>query len=159
MTAKGNKQSRVVVITGGGRGIGAACARQAAQRGYSVAISYRQNKAAAGGIVRSLEKAGGRAIAVRADVASEDDILAMFETVDRELGVLDALVNNAGIVAPGRRVDQFDLQRLQTMFATNVIGSFLCAREAVRRMSTRHGGKGGTILNISSGASRLGAPN
>jgi NAD(P)-dependent dehydrogenase (short-subunit alcohol dehydrogenase family) len=158
MSGSQERASRVVLITGGGRGIGAACALQAAQQGYAVAISYRDNKATAGGIVRSIEKIGGRAIAVRADVASEKDILAMFETVDRELGTLDALVNNAGIVAPARRVDQFDLARLEKMFTTNVIGSFLCAREAVRRMSTRHGGKGGSIVNLSSGASRLGAP-
>jgi len=158
MSGSQERASRVVLITGGGRGIGAACALQAAQQGYAVAISYRDNKATAGGIVRSIEKTGGRAIAVRADVASEKDILAMFETVDRELGTLDALVNNAGIVAPARRVDQFDLARLEKMFTTNVIGSFLCAREAVRRMSTRHGGKGGSIVNLSSGASRLGAP-
>lgn len=158
MSGSQERASRVVLITGGGRGIGAACALQAAQQGYAVAISYRDNKATAGRIVRSIEKTGGRAVAVRADVASEKDILAMFETVDRELGTLDALVNNAGIVAPARRVDQFDLARLEKMFTTNVIGSFLCAREAVRRMSTRHGGKGGSIVNLSSGASRLGAP-
>ena len=150
---------RVVLITGGSRGIGAACALMAAQRGYSVAISYRDNKAAAGGVVRSIEMSGGRAIAVRADVAIEKDIMELFATVDRELGVLDSLVNNAGIVAPARRVDQFDLDRLQLIFATNVVGSFICAREAVKRMSTRHGGKGGTIINISSGAARLGAPS
>ncbi len=149
----------VTLVTGGGRGIGAACALLAAQRGDAVALSYRDNKAAAGGVVRSIEQAGGRAIAVRADVAVESDVVALFATVDRELGRLTGLVNNAGVVAPARRVDQFELERLQRVFATNVIGSFLCAREAVRRMSTRHGGAGGVIVNMSSAASRLGSPN
>lgn len=150
---------RIALITGGSRGIGAACALLAAQRGWAVAITYRDDRAAAGGVVRAIEQQGGRAIAVRADVASETDVLATFVTVDRELGRLDALVNNAGVIAPVRRVEQFDLERLQRVFATNVIGSFLCAREAIRRMSTRHGGAGGSIVNVSSAAARLGSPN
>jgi NAD(P)-dependent dehydrogenase (short-subunit alcohol dehydrogenase family) len=158
-TATRNVPSKVTLITGGGRGIGAACALLAAQRGHAVAVSYRDNKGAAGGVVRAIEQSGGRAIAIRADVASESDVLEMFAAVDGELGRVTALVNNAGIVAPARRVDQYDLDRLQRMFATNVIGSFLCAREAVRRMSTRYGGAGGAIVNVSSAASRLGSPN
>jgi len=154
-----NAPPKVTLITGGGRGIGAACALLAAQRGHAVAVSYRDNKGAAGGVVRAIEQSGGRAIAIRADVASESDVLEMFAAVDGELGRVTALVNNAGIVAPARRVDQYDLDRLQRMFATNVIGSFLCAREAVRRMSTRYGGGGGAIVNVSSAASRLGSPN
>ena len=150
---------RVALVTGGSRGIGAACALLAARRGYAVALSYRDNRAAADAVVRSIAQAGGLAIAIRADVASEADVIAMFGTVDRELGRVTALVNNAGIVAPARRVDQYELGRLQRVFATNVIGSFLCAREAIRRMSTRHGGGGGAIVNMSSAAARLGAPN
>jgi NAD(P)-dependent dehydrogenase (short-subunit alcohol dehydrogenase family) len=159
-TGSGSRATQsVTLVTGGGRGIGAACALLAAQRGDAVALSYRDNKAAAGGVVRSIEQAGGRAIAVRADVAVESDVVALFATVDRELGRLTGLVNNAGVVAPARRVDQYELERLQRVFATNVIGSFLCAREAVRRMSTRYGGAGGAIVNVSSAASRLGSPN
>lgn len=154
-----SRPQRIALITGGSRGIGAACALLAAQRGWAVAISYRDNRAAAGGVVRAIEQANGRAIAVRADVASEADVLAMFATVDRELGRLGALVNNAGVIAPVRRLEQFDVARLQRVFATNVIGSFLCAREAIRRMSTRHGGAGGSIVNVSSAAARLGSPN
>lgn len=153
------RPERIALITGGSRGIGAACALLAAQRGWTVAISYRDNRAAAGGVVRAIEQAKGRAIAIRADVSSEADVLAMFATVDRELGRLGALVNNAGVIAPVRRFEQFDLERLQRVFATNVIGSFLCAREAIRRMSTRHGGAGGSIVNVSSAAARLGSPN
>jgi len=150
---------RVALVTGGSRGIGAACATLAARRGYAVAISYRDNRAAAAEVVRAIEQAGGAAMAIRADVANEADVVSMFEAVDREFGRLDALVNNAGVVAPAGRVDQYELQRLQRVFTTNVIGSFLCAREAVRRMSTRHGGKGGAIVNVSSAAARLGSPN
>ena len=156
--ADGSAAPKVTVITGGGRGIGAACALLAARRGHAVAIGYRDDRAAAGGVVRAIEQSGGRVISIRADVAIESDVLEMFSVVDRELGRVTALVNNAGIVAPARRVDEYDLDRLQRMFGTNVIGSFLCAREAVRRMSTRHGGAGGAIVNVSSAASRLGSP-
>jgi len=149
--------SKIVLITGGGRGIGAACARQAAARGYSVCLSYREDAGAAQALVRELAALGVGAIAVQADVAVEADVLRLFETADRTLGRIDALVNNAGIVAPSRRVDQFTCERLVRMFHTNVIGSFLCAREAVLRMSTRHGGRGGVIVNMSSAAARLGS--
>ena len=148
----------VIIITGAGRGIGAATALLAAQRGYSVCINFRDNRAAADGVVRAIEAAGGRAIGVAADVSSEPDVERLFETCDRDLGPPTALVNNAGIVETQMRVEAMDGARIQRIFATNVIGSFLCAREAVRRMSTKRGGSGGAIVNVSSGASRLGAP-
>jgi NAD(P)-dependent dehydrogenase (short-subunit alcohol dehydrogenase family) len=149
----------IIIITGAGRGIGAATARLAAQRGYSVCVNFRNNQAAADGVVRTIECAGGRAIAVAADVSSERDVERLFETCDRNLGPLTALVNNAGILEKQMRVEAMDSARIQRIFATNVIGSFLCAREAVRRMSTKRGGAGGAIVNVSSGAARLGAPN
>lgn len=151
--------SKTVIITGAGRGIGAATARLAAQRGYAVCVNYRSNRAAADSVVAGIERAGGKAIAVAADVSSETDVLRLFETVDRELGPLTALVNNAGTLEQQMRLEQMDATRLARVFAVNVIGSFLCAREAVRRMSTRHGGRGGAIVNVSSGAARLGAAN
>ncbi len=147
-----------MVITGGGRGIGAATARLAAERGYAVCISYLKDKASAEAVVSGILGKGGKAVAVAGDVAKEADVLRLFETSDRELGPLAALVNNAGIVARQSRVEAMDAPRLQRMFATNVVGAFLCAREAVKRMSTRHGGRGGAIVNISSGAARLGSP-
>jgi len=150
---------KVLLITGGGRGIGAATARLAAQRGYAVCVNYLNNRAAADGVVADIERAGGRAIAVAADVAAEADVVRLFETVDQALGPLTALVNNAGTVEPQMRVEKMDAERLARVFAVNVIGSFLCAREAVRRMSTQHGGGGGAIVNVSSGAARLGSPN
>ncbi len=148
----------VIIVTGAGRGIGAATALLAAQRGYSVCINFRDNRAAADGVVRAIEAAGGRAVGVAADVSSEPDVERLFETCDRDLGPPTALVNNAGILEKQMRVESMDGARIQRIFATNVIGSFLCAREAVRRMSTRRGGSGGAIVNVSSGASRLGAP-
>lgn len=151
--------SQVLIITGGGRGIGAATARLAAQRGYAVCVNYVRNRTAADGVVADIERAGGKAIAVAADVASEPDVIRMFETVDQVLGSLTALVNNAGTVEPQMRVEKMGAERLARVFAVNVIGSFLCAREAVRRMSTRHGGRGGAIVNVSSGAARMGSPN
>jgi NAD(P)-dependent dehydrogenase (short-subunit alcohol dehydrogenase family) len=150
--------SRTIVITGAGRGIGAATARLAAQRGYAVCVNYRTDRAAADGVVADIERAGGKAIAVAADIASEAGVMRLFETVDRDLGRLTALVNNAGTLEQQMRLEQMDAARLARVFA-NVIGSFLCSREAVRRMSTRHGGPGGAIVNVSSGAARLGAPN
>ena len=150
--------SKVILITGGSRGIGAATARLAAERGYAVAVNYRRDRAAAEAVVEAVERAGGRAVAVAADVAVEDEVVRMFAAVDAELGPLTALVNNAGILETQMRVEAMDAARLQRVFAVNVIGSFLCAREAVRRMSTRHGGRGGAIVNVSSGASRLGSP-
>jgi NAD(P)-dependent dehydrogenase (short-subunit alcohol dehydrogenase family) len=151
--------SKVVIITGGSRGIGAATARLAAQRGYAVCVNYLHNRAAADGVVAEIGRAGGTAVAVAADVSSEPDVVRLFETVDRSLGPLAALVNNAGTLEKQMRLEQMDAARLTRAFAVNVIGSFLCAREAVRRMSTRLGGKGGAIVNVSSGAARLGSPN
>lgn len=149
---------RVVLVTGGSRGIGAATARLAAQRGWSVAVNYTSNEAAARQVVQAVRDTGRRAIAVQADVADERQVLRMFEQVDSELGTLTDLVNNAGVVDVTARVDEMSGARLQRMFGINVIGTILCAREAVRRMSTRHGGKGGAIVNVSSAAARLGSP-
>ncbi len=145
-------------MTGGGRGIGAATARLAAERGYTVCVNYRANRAAADAVVADIASRGGRAIAVQADVASEADVVRLFATVDAKLGPVTALVNNAGILETQTRVERIDAGRLSRIFATNVTGSFLCAREAVTRMSTAHGGKGGAIVNVSSRAAQLGAP-
>ena len=148
----------VLLVTGGSRGIGAATALLAARKGYAVAVNYTSNEAAAAEVVRSIHAGGGKAFAVQGDVAHEADVLRMFEQVDAKLGRLTALVNNAGIVDRTQRLDEMNLERLKRMFDVNLLGSFLCAREAVRRMSTRHGGKGGAIVNVSSAAARLGAP-
>jgi NAD(P)-dependent dehydrogenase (short-subunit alcohol dehydrogenase family) len=147
--------SGVMIVTGGGRGIGAATARLAAARGYAVCVNYRKDRAAAERLAADL---GGKAIAVSADVAEEADVVRLFDTVDRELGAVTALVNNAGIVDLATRVEAITGARLQRMFAVNVVGSFLCAREAVKRMSRARGGKGGTIVNVSSIAAKLGGP-
>ena len=149
--------SKIAVITGGSRGIGAATALLAAENGYAVCVNYRDNRAAAEGVVAEITGRGGRAIAVAADMASESAIVELFQTVDRELGPLTALVNNAGIVAPQARVEDMDAPRLSRIFLTNISGYFLCAREAVLRMSTRHGGAGGAIVNVSSAAAKLGS--
>jgi NAD(P)-dependent dehydrogenase (short-subunit alcohol dehydrogenase family) len=149
---------KVVLVTGGSRGIGAATARLAATRGWSVAVNYTANEAAAQEVVQAVRAAGRRAIAVQADVADEQQVVRMFEQVDAQLGRLTDLVNNAGVVDVSARVDEMSGARLQRMFGINVIGSILCAREAVRRISTRHGGSGGAIVNVSSAASRLGSP-
>lgn len=148
-----------ILITGGSRGIGAATARLAAERGYAVCLTYLRHSDAADTVVRQIAARGGTARAVQADVASEPDVVRLFRTVDETAGRLDALVNNAGILEVQARVDQMDVRRLEAVFATNVIGSFLCCREAVRRMSTRHGGRGGAIVNVSSAAARLGSAN
>jgi NAD(P)-dependent dehydrogenase (short-subunit alcohol dehydrogenase family) len=143
----------VMLITGGGRGIGAATARLAAERGYSVCINYLRDDDSAQTLLADL---GKKAIAVQGDVASEADVLRLFKTLDEKLGRLDVLVNNAGIVDRSSRVEAMSAERIQRMLAINVTGSFLCAREAVKRMSTRHGGKGGAIVNVSSMAAKLG---
>ncbi|NMM81511.1 NAD(P)-dependent oxidoreductase [Acidovorax sp. SRB_14] len=148
---------KVTLITGGGRGIGAATALLAAQQGHAVAVNYHSNSLAADEVVRQIRAAGGTALAVQADVAHEDQVQALFARVDAKLGPLTALVNNAGVVDMPARVDQMDAARLRRIFNTNVVGSFLCAREAVRRMGTGHGGAGGAIVNVSSAAARLGA--
>ena len=150
---------QVGVITGGSRGIGRAAALAAAARGYRVVVGYASNKAAADEVVSLIEGKNGKAIAVKCDVGSEADILALFKAADG-FGALGALVNNAGIVGKsGVRVDEMSAARIQEMMAINVTGSILCAREAVKRMSTKHGGKGGVIVNISSVAAKLGSPN
>ena len=150
--------SGVLLVTGGSRGIGAATARLAAERGYTVCVNYRQNRAAAEEVVAAITAGGGAAIAVGADVASEPEVVRLFETVTAELGPIRVLINNAGILERQTRVEHIDAARLDRIFATNVRGAFVCAREAVRRMSTAHGGAGGAIVNVSSRAAQLGAP-
>lgn len=147
----------VLVITGASRGIGAATARLAAARGYGVVINYAGNVDAAEGVCAEIIRAGGRAVAARGDVADAADVEHVFAAADR-LGRLAGLVNNAGIVGPVARVDEMEADRINRILAVNVTGSFLCAKAAIRRLSTRHGGKGGSIVNVSSGASKLGAP-
>ena len=147
-----------LLITGGSRGIGAATAVLAARRGWDVAINYTRDADAAERVAAQVRAVGRRALVIQADVAEEPEVLAMFAAVDREFGRLSGLVNNAGVVDMPARVDEMSLQRLQRMFAINLTGSFLCAREAVRRMSTKHGGAGGAIVNLSSAASKLGSP-
>ncbi|PIF75392.1 NAD(P)-dependent dehydrogenase (short-subunit alcohol dehydrogenase family) [Variovorax sp. 54] len=149
---------QVLLITGGGRGIGAATALLAAKRGYAVAVNYASNSLAADEVVRTIRAGGGTAMAVQADVGDEAQVLAMFAKIDARLGRLTALVNNAGVVDVQARVDEMSVARMERMFRINVIGSFVCAREAVKRMSTKYGGAGGAIVNISSGAARLGSP-
>ena len=149
---------RITLVTGGSRGIGAATALRCAQAGHAVAVNYARDAQAAARIVAQIEASGGRAIAVQADVAIDSDIERMFETVDRELGTLTGLVNNAGIIDVVARVDEMDAKRLARMFNVNVVGSFLCARQAVLRMSSRHGGAGGSIVNLSSAGARIGSP-
>ena len=150
--------SQIVLITGASRGIGAATALQAARAGYAVAVNYTANSLAADEVVRQIRQGGGTAITVQADVADESQVLAMFDKVDAKLGRLTALVNNAGVVDRTERVDGMSVARLKRMFDINVIGTMVCAREAVKRMSTRYGGTGGAIVNVSSAAARLGGP-
>ena len=149
---------KVMIVTGASRGIGAATAILAAERGYAVCVNYVRNRLRADEVVATIRKAGGRAIAIAADVAREHEILRMYETVDREFGRVTVLVNNAGVIETQARVEDVDAARLVRLFNVNVVGSFLCAREAIRRMSTKHGGTGGSIVNVSSVAARLGAP-
>jgi NAD(P)-dependent dehydrogenase (short-subunit alcohol dehydrogenase family) len=150
--------NKIMIVTGGSRGIGAVTALLAAQRGYAVCVNYLHNRMAAEEIVRNIEQIGRHAIAVAADVAVEQDVVRLFETVDRKLGRVTALVNNAGILEKQTRLEAIDATRLQRIFATNVTGTFICSREAVRRMSTKHGGEGGGIVNVSSRASQIGSP-
>jgi NAD(P)-dependent dehydrogenase (short-subunit alcohol dehydrogenase family) len=150
--------SQVIIITGGSRGIGAATAILAAERGYAVCLTYLRNQAAANRIVNSIEQRGGKAISVAADVASETDVINLFHKVDEQLGCITALVNNAGILEQQMKLEFMDVDRLNRVFATNILGSFMCAKAAVKRMSTLHGGAGGAIVNVSSGAARTGSP-
>jgi NAD(P)-dependent dehydrogenase (short-subunit alcohol dehydrogenase family) len=147
-----------ILITGGSRGIGAATARLAARRGYSVCLTYRHDQAAADELVAEIKAAGGQALALAADVAVEAEMLAVFEHLDSHVGRLDALVNNAGVLEQQMRFDQMDTARWQRILNANILGSFICAREAVRRMSRRYGGAGGAIVNVSSMAAQLGSP-
>jgi NAD(P)-dependent dehydrogenase (short-subunit alcohol dehydrogenase family) len=144
-----------MLVTGGARGIGAATCRLAAKEGYAVCVNYLRNRNAADAVVREIKN---NAIAVAADVAQEAEVVRLFETLDRELGRVDVVVNNAGIVARASRLQDMDLARIQKLFATNVFGAMLCAREAVKRMSTRNGGKGGAIVNLSTGFVKSGGP-
>jgi NAD(P)-dependent dehydrogenase (short-subunit alcohol dehydrogenase family) len=147
-----------MLITGGGRGIGAATAKLAAQRGYAVGVNYLRGQASAESVAAAIRAKGGQAVALQADVSKEDDVVRLFVELDSQLGSVTALVNNAGVLERQMRVDQMDAVRWTRVLATNVTGSFLCAREAVRRMSTKQGGNGGAIVNISSAAARLGSP-
>jgi len=151
--------TKVMIITGGSRGIGAATARLAAQQGYAVCINYLHDQAAAKSVVDAIEATGAKAIAVAANVALEPEVMRLFDTVDAQLGRVTALVNNAGILEQQMRVENMDAARLNRIFATNVVGCFLCARESIKRMSTRLGGTGGAIVNVSSVAARLGSPH
>ncbi|WP_298962365.1 SDR family oxidoreductase [uncultured Roseibium sp.] len=149
---------QVLIVTGGSRGIGASVCRKAGALGHAVVVNYAGNKAAADAVVADIAAAGGKAVAVQADVSREADILALFNAAD-ELGQLAGLVNNAGVVDFSQRVDEMTAERLTRMFSINVVGSFLCAREAIKRMSTRHGGNGGAIVNLGSAGSKLGSPS
>ncbi|MBP0018523.1 MAG: SDR family oxidoreductase [Cyanobacteria bacterium SBLK] len=149
---------KIMIVTGGSRGIGAATAYLAAERGYAVCVNYRRDRSSAMKIVEKIEGEGGRAIAVAADVSSEKDVLALFKATDEQLGMVTVLVNNAGILEQQMRLENMAADRLQRIFAVNITGAFLCAREAIKRMSAKHGGMGGAIVNVSSIASRLGSP-
>ena len=149
---------KVLLVTGGSRGIGAATSILAAQKGWAVAVNYTSNAQAADDVVAQIKKAGGEAMSVQADVANEAQVLSMFEKVRANLGPLQGLVNNAGVVDVSAKLDQMSMDRWRRMFDINVLGSMLCAREAIRQMSTLHGGKGGSIVNLSSSAARLGGP-
>jgi len=158
MSQMASTPRRILLVTGGSRGIGAATVRLAAARGYDVCVNYRADAAAAAHVVDDATRAGARAVAVQADIAVEAEVVRLFATCDERLGRLSALVNNAAILETQMRLDAMDAMRIGRIFATNVTGAFLCAREAVRRMSTRYGGRGGGIVNVSSGAARLGSP-
>ena len=149
----------VLIITGASRGIGAATAHQAAARGFKVAVNYLSHHQAAEAVVQAIQQKGGTAVAIQADVSAESEVVRLFDDATQQLGPVTALVNNAGTLERQSRLEDIDAARLHRVFATNVFGSFLCAREAVRRMSTKHGGQGGAIVNISSGAARFGSPN
>jgi NAD(P)-dependent dehydrogenase (short-subunit alcohol dehydrogenase family) len=150
--------NKILIVTGGSRGIGAATAKLAAAQGYQVCVNYLTNQQAADAVVADIRSSGGTAVAMQANLAVEAEIVELFQRVDLELGPVTALVNNAGILEQQRSLLGMDERRLQRVFATNVVGPMLCAREAVKRMSTKLGGKGGAIVNVSSAASRLGAP-
>lgn len=152
-------QPNITLITGGSRGIGRATALQLAAEGHQICIGYQSNHAAARDVIAQIRSGGGTAIAVQVDIAQEDQVVALFQQIDRELGPLTGLVNNAAMMKTQATIEQLTAQRINALLATNVTGSFLCAREAVKRMALRHGGKGGAIVNVSSAASRLGSPH
>ena len=152
-------KANITLVTGGDRGIGRATALLLGQQGHALCIGYRSQQARAEEVVALIRRGGGKAFAVQADIADEEQVVALFQQIDRELGTLTGLVNNAGILKPQATIEQLDAQRIAALFATNVGGSFICAREAVKRMALRHGGQGGAIVNVSSAASRLGAPH
>ncbi|BCQ56263.1 SDR family oxidoreductase [Burkholderia gladioli] len=154
-----DSQIPLILITGGGRGVGAATARLAAAQGYDVAISFVSDEAAARAVAADVEAAGRRALAIRADSADPGQVAGLFETIDQEFGRLDVLVNNAAIIARQSRLEDLGFERMQRIFAVNAIGPMLCAQQAVKRMSTRHGGRGGAVVNVSSASARLGSPN
>ncbi len=150
---------RVVLVTGGGRGIGAATVKLASQKGWSVCINYRSRNTDAEKLADEINQSGGAAISVKADVSREEDVISLFDTIDAEFGTIHALVNNAGVIAPQSQLVDVSADRLRKIFDTNIVGSFLCAREAVKRMSVNRGGSGGSIINLSSAAARIGSPN
>lgn len=151
--------NKVTLITGGDRGIGRATALYLSNKGHKICIGYRTRENCAHEVVESIRRSGGEAIAVQADISQEEQIVALFKQIDKDLGSISGLVNNAGLLMPQASIEQLNAQRLATLFATNVSGSFICAREAVKRMAHRHGGKGGAIVNVSSAAARLGSPH
>lgn len=151
-------QLPVMIVTGGARGIGAATAKLAASRGYAVCVNFQRGHDVAEQVVNGITSTGGRAIAVQADISSEADVLALYQQVDSALGKVSALINNAATLEPQMRLDAMDAARIERIFSVNVLGSMICAREAVRRMSTQHGGRGGAIVNVSSGAAKYGSP-
>ncbi|WP_186117314.1 SDR family oxidoreductase [Burkholderia gladioli] len=154
-----DSQIPLILITGGGRGVGAATARLAAAQGYDVAISFVSDEAAARAVAADVEAAGRRALAIRADSADPGQVAGLFEAIDQKFGRLDVLVNNAAIIARQSRLEDLGFERMQRIFAVNAIGPMLCAQQAVKRMSTRHGGRGGAVVNVSSASARLGSPN
>ncbi|MEK6393016.1 MAG: SDR family oxidoreductase, partial [Burkholderia gladioli] len=154
-----DSQIPLILITGGSRGVGAATARLAAAQGYDVAISFVSDEAAARAVAADVEAAGRRALAMRADSADPGQVAGLFEAIDQEFGRLDVLVNNAAIIARQSRLEDLGFERMQRIFAVNAIGPILCAQQAVKRMSTRHGGRGGAVVNVSSASARLGSPN
>ncbi|MDQ7974580.1 MAG: SDR family oxidoreductase [Rhodocyclaceae bacterium] len=152
-------QAPLILVTGGGRGVGAATARLAAERGYDVAISFVANEAAAEAVAADVSSLGRQALAVRADSADPQQVAQLFEAIDRRFGRIDVLVNNAAIIGRQSRLEGLGFERMQRIFAVNAIGPMLCAQQAVRRMSQRHGGRGGVVINVSSASARLGSPN
>jgi len=151
--------SGVMIITGSSRGIGAATARLAGQNGYSVCVNYVSNREQAEQVVKDIEACGAKALAVQANIADETDVERLFQNCDQELGTLEVLVNNAGILESQMRVEEMDASRIERVLSANVTGAFLCAGEAIKRMSTKHGGKGGAIVNVSSMAAKRGGAN